>query len=243
MHGRTLHGAQLDPPYEREPITYYGKKSGIGIVLQNHPKRGIPGEDLRVGLVGLGAGALAAYGRPGDYFRYYEINPDVVKLSSGPQPVFTYLRDSAARVDVELGDARLLLERELAKGEIQKFDLLVLDAFSGDAIPVHLLTREAFETYWQHLDPDHGIIAVHISSRHINLFPVLQGLIAYFHADSVIDVNVADDPFSTSYWVFLVRHTGTLNIQGLQQTPLPFEKQIPPRLWTDDYSDIFRLIQ
>lgn len=240
MHGRTLHGAQLDPPYDREPITYYGKKSGIGIVLQNHPKRSIPGDSLRVGLVGLGAGTLAAYGRPGDYFRYYEINPEVVKLSSGPQPVFTYIRDSPARVDVELGDARILLERELTKGEIQKFDVLVLDAFSGDAVPVHLLTREAFETYWRHLDPDHGIIAVHISSRHINLFPVLEGVIAYFHADSVTDVNTADDPFSTSCWVLLARHPGALNIPGL---PPLAERQIPPRLWTDDYSDIFRLIQ
>jgi hypothetical protein len=113
MHGRTLHGAQLDPPNDRDPITYYGKKSGIGIVLQNHPKRSIPGESLRVGLVGLGVGTLAAYGQPGDYFRYYEINPEVVKLSSGPEPVFTYLRDSAPRIDVEVGDARLLLEREL----------------------------------------------------------------------------------------------------------------------------------
>ena len=243
MHGRTLHGAQLDPPYEREPITYYGKKSGIGIVLENHPKRNTPGESLRVGLVGLGAGTLAAYGRPGDYFRYYEINPDVVKLSSGPQPVFTYLRDSAARVDMELGDARLLLERELAKGEIQRFDVLVLDAFSGDAIPVHLLTREAFDTYWQQLDPEHGIIAVHISSRHINLFPVVEGAIAYFHADSVIDVNDAQDPFSTSCWVLLARHSGVLNIPGLEHAPHPDQKQIPRRLWTDDYSDIFRLIQ
>jgi len=240
MHGRTLHGAQLDPPYDREPVAYYGKKSGIGILLQNQPKANISGQSLRVGLVGLGAGTLAAYGRPGDYFRYYEINPDVVQLSSGPRPVFTYLRDSAAHVDVELGDARLLLEKELTNGQPQKFDVLVLDAFSGDAIPVHLLTREAFETYWQHLDPDHGIIAVHISSRHVNLFPVLQGTVAYFHADSVIDVNTADDPFMTSCWVFLARNPSTLNIPGL---PHSAEMHFAPRLWTDAYSDIFRLLQ
>jgi hypothetical protein len=241
-NGRTLHGAQFDPPNDKEPVTYYGKASGIGILLQNHPKRSIPGEGLRVGLVGFGAGTLAAYGRPGDYFRYYELNPDVVKLSSGPQPVFTYLRDSAARVDVELGDARLLLERELAQGEMQKFDVLVLDAFSGDAIPVHLLTREAFETYWQYLDPDRGI-AVHVSSRHINLLPVLQGASAYFHADLVIAVDNSKYPFETNTWVLLARHPGVLNIQGLKQTPPPANMQVPPRLWTDDYSDIFRLIQ
>jgi len=242
-HGRTVHGMQLDPPYDREPLTYYGKQSGIGILLQNHPKRNIPGESLRVGLVGLGAGTLAAYGRPGDYFRYYEINPDVVKLSEGPQPVFTYLRDSPARVDVELGDARLLLEHELTKGEAQKFDVLVLDAFSGDAIPVHLLTQEAFETYWQHLDPDRGIIAVHVTSRHINLLPVLEGACAHFHADCVINVNQPEFPLMTSHWVLLARRRGVLNIQGLAQTPTPDKTQISPRLWTDDYSDIFRLIQ
>jgi hypothetical protein len=242
-HGRTVHGMQLNPPYDKEPLTYYGEESGIGIVLQNHPKRSIPGESLRVGLVGLGAGTLAAYGRPGDYFRYYEINPDVVKLSEGPQPVFTYLRDSGARVDVELGDARLLLERELTKGEIQRFDVLVLDAFSGDAIPVHLLTREAFETYWQHLDPDHGIIAVNITSRHVNLLPVLQGVCAYFDAYSVLKINNAEIPFMASHWLLLARHREALNIQGLARAPRPAEVQIAPRLWTDDYSDIFRLIQ
>ncbi len=242
--GQTLQGGQLDPPNDREPITYYGKRSGIGILLRNHPKRSIRGESLRVGLVGLGVGTLAAYGRPGDYFRYYEINPEVVKLSSGPQPVFTYLRDSAARIDVELGDARLLLERELARGDKQRFDVLILDALAGNAIPVHLLTREAFETYWQHLDPDDGIIAVHISSRHVNLFPVLQGASAYFHADCVMNVNTAIiDPLNTSYWVFLARRPGALDIQGLEQNRPRAEMQIPPLLWTDDYSDIFRLIQ
>jgi len=122
---------------------------------------------------------------------------------------------------VGLGDARLLLERELTKGEIQKFDVLVLDAFSADAIPVHLLTPAAFETYWQHLDPDDGIIAVHISSEHINLFPMLQGASAYFHAEYVMNVNTAIiGPFKPSCWVLLARNPGALNIRGLKQTPL-----------------------
>ena len=241
VHGRTVHGLQLDPPNDRVGTTYYGKNSAIGILLQNHPKRNMPGESLRVGLVGLGAGTLATYGQPGDYFRYYEINPDVVKLSMGPQPVFTYLRDSAARVDVELGDARLLLERELAKGEIQKFDVLVLDAFAGGTVPVHLLTREAFDTYWQHLDPDGGIIAVNITSGHIDLSPVLQGATAYFHAVSIVDDDASAFPCKNSRWVLLARTTGALNIQGLEQTSLSTQMRIPPRLWTDDYSDIFRL--
>jgi spermidine synthase len=157
--------------------------------------------------------------------------------------VFAYLRDSPARIDVERGDARLLLERELARGDKQKFDVLILDAFSGDAIPVHLLTQEAFETYWQHLDPD-GIIAVHVTSRHVNLLPVLQGASAYFHADSALNINYALVSTSkTSVWVFLTRNPGALNIQGLKQTPPSFEEQITPHLWTDDYSDILRLIR
>jgi len=152
VHGRTVHGLPLDPPNDRAGKTYYGKNSAIGIPLQNHPKRNTPGESLHVGLVGLGTGTLATYGQPGDYFRYNEINPDVVKLSMGPQPVFTYFRDSGTRIDVDLGDGRLLLERERAKKEIHKFDVLVLDAFAGSTVLVHLLTREAFDTYSQHLE-------------------------------------------------------------------------------------------
>lgn len=240
-HGRTVHGMQLDPPYDKEPLTYYGPQSGIGIVLQNHPKRNVAGETLRIGLIGLGAGSLAAYGRPGDYFKYYEINPAVVEYSSGAKPVFTYIRDSAAHVDTAVGDARLLLENELMEGRAQKFDVLVLDAFSGDAIPVHLLTREAFETYWKHMNSDSGIIAVHVTNRHVNLFPVLQGVCAYFHADCVLNVNKPEFPFMTSHWVFLSRRAGVLNIRGL--TPTLGGEKIPPRLWTDGYSDIFRLLQ
>ncbi|MGA9390320.1 MAG: hypothetical protein WBV69_07735, partial [Candidatus Sulfotelmatobacter sp.] len=241
VHGRTGHGSQLDPPNDKVPTNNYRENSAIGILLRNHPKRSIPGESLRVGLVGLGAGTLATYGQPGDYFRYYEINPDVLKLSSGPQPVFTFLRDSAAHIDVELGDARLLLERELAKGERQKFDVLVLDAFVGGTIPVHLLTREAFDTYWKHLDPDGGVIAVNITSRHVDLSPVLQGATAYFHAASIVDVDASAYRSGATRWVLLARTAGALNIQGLEQTALSTQMRIPPRLWTDDYSDIFRL--
>ena len=117
FHGHTLHGAQLDPPNDQIPMAYYGPESGIGIFLRNHPKRSVAPGNLRVGIVGLGAGTLAVYGRSGDYFRYYEINPDVVDFSTASPPVFTYIRDSDAKVDVEQGDARLLLEAELARGQ------------------------------------------------------------------------------------------------------------------------------
>jgi spermidine synthase len=163
FHGQTLHGAQLNPLNHRLPKAYYGPHSGIGIV-------------------GLGAGTLAAYGSPGGYSRYYEINPDVIDLSAGAQPVFAYVRDLQAKVETELGDARLLLEREAAGGATQNFDVLVVDAFSGDAVPVHLLTTEAFDTYWKHVNPEHGIIAILVRSRHINLMPVLEGIAEHYHA-------------------------------------------------------------
>ncbi len=243
MHGRTVHGGQFDPPVDKEPTTYYGRQSGIGVVMQNHPKRNAGDGTLRVGIIGLGAGTLAAYGRHGDYFRYYEINPNVIDLSSGPHPVFTYIQDSAAHVDTALGDARRLLEQETARRENQKFDVLVVDAFSGDAIPVHLLTREAFETYWQHVDPTNGIIAIHVSSRHVDLLPVVLGAAAHFQADSVIRYEEGEGPFLSNCWVLLARSPGVLSIPGLEQRLPPDTKPLQPRLWTDDYSDLFRLIK
>ena len=242
FHAHTLHGAQLNPPYDRMPLAYYGPQSGIGLLLTNHPNRNTPAGTLRIGIVGLGAGALAAYGRPGDYFRYYEINRQVVDLSRGPQPVFTYLRDSMAQVDTQLGDARLLLQQEAAQGNSQKFDILVLDAFSGDAVPVHLLTKEAFDTYAQHLRDGNAIIALHLSSRHINLLPVVEGLREYTHAYSLVQFNDAGYPFLESLWVFLAKRPEALQIPGLAPNPPPSMPQAEPRLWTDDYSDIFRLL-
>lgn len=242
VHGATQHGMQLDPPDDRFPTTYYGADSGIGVVMGNNPKRSVEPGNLRVGVVGLGVGTLAAYGRSGDSIRYYEIDPNVVKLSSGPQPVFTYIRDSAARVSVILGDARLSLEREAAQGDRKKFDVLVLDAFSGDAIPVHLLTKEAFETYWQHVDPEVGIIAVHITSKHVNLMPVLQGIGEHFGTEPVITCNMGQGPVFSSCWVLLSHRSDLARIQGLEQITGRLSQDIKLRLWTDDYSDIFRIV-
>ncbi len=223
-------------------MAYYGPDSGIGVFLRNHPKRSVAPGTLRVGVVGLGAGTLAVYGKPGDYFRYYEINPEVIKLSTAPQPVFTYVRDSDAHVEIEQGDGRLLLESEAARGEVQQFDVLVLDAFSGDAVPVHLLTREAFDTYWRHLNQERGVIAVHVSSRHINLLPVLKGLTAHYAGYSLINFTDGSYPFLESLWVFIARHPEDLRIDALFPNPPPFGDKTPPRLWTDDYSDIFHLL-
>jgi len=242
FHAHTLHGAQLDPPNDHLPMAYYGPESGIGLLLRNHPNGHAGNGTLRIGIVGLGAGTLAVYGHPGDYFRYYEINPQVMDLSLGPHPVFTYLRDSAAKVDTVLGDARLLLEQEAAQGNAQRFDVLVLDAFAGDAVPVHLLTKEAFATYEKHLRDDHAIIALHLSSRHINLLPVVEALREHQHAFSLVNFTPASYPFLDSLWVFLAKRPEALRVPGLVSNPPPTLPPAAPRLWTDDYSDIFRLI-
>jgi len=241
-HGPTVHGAQLWPPYDRLPTTYYGPQSGIGILLQHHPKRHSGNAALRVGLVGLGAGTLATYGQTGDHFRYYEINPAVIELSTGAKPVFTFLRDSRARVDTELGDARLLLEREAASGERENFDVLVLDAFTGDAVPVHLLTTEAFDTYWKLLNPEDGVIAVHVSTTHINLLPVMEGLAEHYHCVLRGRVQRGDAHYQNNVWVFLSRNPETLEIEGLYPESGSAGK-LAPRVWTDDFSDLIRLLR
>ncbi len=127
------------------PLTYYRTESGIGLLLTNYPRKN--SDTLRVGVIGMGAGTLATYGQRGDYYRFYEIDPSVVYLSAGPSPYFYFVHDSRAKIDAALGDARLSLEKEARDKDFQHFDVLVVDAFSSDSIPVHLLTDEALEVY------------------------------------------------------------------------------------------------
>jgi len=233
-HGRISHGWQFtDPQKRRLPTSYYGRQSGVGLLLENIPRR----SGLRVGVVGLGTGTLAAYGRRGDVYRFYEINPEVERLA---RRRFTYLADSAARCEVVLGDARLSLEREPPQG----FDVLVLDAFTGDAIPVHLLTREAFEVYLRHLRPG-GALAVHISNRNLDLRPVVRGLAEHFGLASARVDSAGDDEgiTSTAEWVVLSADAALLAkrpIQGASEAP---DDSIRPILWTDDFSNLFSILK
>jgi spermidine synthase len=240
--GETAHGAQLEPPDQRFPLLYYGPDSGIGVAMRNHPKRSTWSSNLRIGVVGLGVGTLAAYGQPGDSIRFYELDPNVVKLTSGEQAAFTYLRDSAASITTVLGDARLSLEREAAEGRTGQFDVLALDAFSGDAIPVHLLTQQAFETYWRQLASDQGIIAVHITSRHVDLVPVLIGAAQHFHATWLMTYNHGNGLIFDSGWFLMSKDPQALNIPGLRSITVQYRRNLAPRLWTDDRSDVFRLL-
>src|SRR5437867_1373560 len=186
-HGRITHGLQMvDPRYANWPTTYYSRGSGVALAVN-----ALPAGPRHIGVVGLGTGTMAAFGRAGDAVRIYEINSAVQRLATSK---FTYLSNSPAKVEVALGDARLSMEREPS----QNFDLLALDAFSGDAIPVHLLTQEAFALYARHLKTN-GIIAVHISNRYLNLDPVLLNVAHHFDYKLAV-IDYEEDEEADEWW-------------------------------------------
>jgi hypothetical protein len=239
-YGSTVHGFQYqDPQRARLATGYYGPGSGANLVIRNWPQH-----PMRVGLVGMGVGTLAALAQSGDVFRFYEINPGVYKLSSGKHPYFTFLRDSPARIEVVLGDARLSLEREAHRGDLQKFDVLVLDAFSSDAIPMHLLTRQAFSVYQEHLRGPASVIAVHISNQTLDLRPVLAGIGREFglYARRVYPL-LGTGPFSESDWILLSRDSALLSRKEIAQHSEPFPEETRPLFWTDDYCDLLHVIR
>ncbi|HMD38630.1 MAG TPA: fused MFS/spermidine synthase [Candidatus Acidoferrum sp.] len=233
VHGTIQHGAQyLSWPENRNPTTYYGRKSGAGLALKyccDGPKR--------VGVIGLGAGTLAAYGKAGDTFRFYEINPQVVGIAKG---WFTFLKQSPAKSEIILGDARLSLESE----PTQQFDVLLVDAFSGDAIPVHLLTKEAFALYFRHLKPD-GILAVHTSNTYLDLAPVVKLLAddADYPTRLISSQENAPALVSAADWVLVTRNQSFLNVpetfEGSEKIVLPLNAH----LWTDDYNNLFEVLR
>lgn len=239
ISGNTVHGAELKDPGLRNTPTYYFKRSsGIGLLLGNFP-RGTPAapSHLRVGVIGLGVGTLAAYGQPNDEFRFYEIDPAVMRLSLAPQPYFHFLQDARAAVTVVPGDARLSLEREAARGELQAFDVLVLDAFTGDAIPVHLLTREAMGVYLQHLRAPDSVLGFHISNRYVDLRPVVQ---AACDSYGLKTVQVED---SVARWVLASRNPEMLRLPNLAKASAPVALSRKPLLWTDDYSNLVLILR
>ena len=241
IHGVTVHGLQFLDDRVR-PSTYYVEDSGVGLLLLNHPKRGL---GLRVGVLGLGAGTLATYAQEGDVYRMYEINPVVVKLAEGEGGYFTFLSDSKADVTVVSGDARISLEQELARGEPQNFDILVLDTFSSDSIPVHLITKEAFALYLKHLTPN-GVIAAHISNRHLDLQPVVWKLAQEYSLDMVRISRSArsDDDGFPSEWVLLTRDPALLELPAIASRSQAYaEYHSSIRLWTDDYSNLFQILR
>ena len=243
--GYVLHGIQLRAEgLRRTPTSYYGPQSGVGIAI-HYTVLATPRaqRNLRIGIVGLGVGTIAAYGKPGDVFRFYEINPDVIRIANDRR-YFSFLSDSPARIEVIPGDARLSLERELGQQEQQDFDVLVIDAFSGDAIPVHLLTLEAFETYMRHLKNPSGILCIHITNFYLDLRPVVFsaarrfGLKAFYFSSAGSGWTSLD-----SRWVLLSR--GDNLPESLATAPgVADQATLVPRIrpWTDDYSNLLQIL-
>ena len=232
-HGRTLHGLQyLSPERAMTPTAYYTAESGIGWALQEHTRRR-EGQPLRVGVVGLGVGTLATYGRPGDHFRFYEIDPNVVRLAAGPQALFSFVKHSGANIEIILGDGRISLERE----DPQRYDVLAVDAFSSGSIPVHLLTREAFEVYLTHLEPRAGVLALHVSNRYLALAPVVAALAQHFGLALVTIDRREPQSGLPSEWLLLARTADVLP----PGAPRPAARQ--RALWTDDYSNLLPAIR
>jgi hypothetical protein len=234
-NGTIDHGLQfLAPNRRRLPTTYYGPGSGVGVALLAAMEKG----PLRVGVIGLGAGTLAAYGRAGDRYTFYEINPLDVQIA---HQQFTFLRDSGATIDIVPGDARLSLENEFS----QHFDVLVVDAFSGDSIPVHLLTREAFELYFRQLKPE-GVLAVHTSNQFLDLTSVVSAAAAALNSEAVIvNFNVGDNHSGTfpASWILVGSQGSFIAKEQIEKAGKILSPPRANRLWTDEYSSLFRILK
>ncbi len=230
LNGTIDHGLQfLSLDRRREPTTYYGPDSGVGLALAEAGRR----RGLRVGVVGLGTGTLASYGRRGDHYTFYEINPLVVRLA---KTEFSFLADSQAKVDIVLGDGRLSLERESP----QAFDVLALDAFTGDSIPVHLLTRQAFALYFRHLR-DTGVLAVHITNRYLDLTPVVQTAAESLRKRAIVVDNEKDEEEEVyrATWVLVSGRQEFFDSPDIKQAGKLLERATHLPVWTDDYSNLF----
>lgn len=231
-HGAVKHGEQyLAAARRREATTYYGPTAGIGLALAAAPQR-----PRRIGLIGLGAGTLATYGRAGDLVRIYEINPEVFELADSE---FSFLRDSPARIERVLGDARLALEREAP----QQLDVLAVDAFSGDSVPIHLITREAMAVYWRHMQPD-GIVAFHVTNRFLALAPVVEQVARANGLHAVLIHDAAENsPLRSTDWVLVARDPAVLARPALQSAATPITPIPGLRPWTDDFNNLFGVLK
>jgi hypothetical protein len=243
-HGDTLHGYQLQADQQKNvPTSYYTDNSGVGRTFRQFREK----SSLQVGAIGLGAGTIASYAERGQDFRFYEINPLVIELADKH---FTFLKHARARgadVDIVLGDARLSLELEAS----HDFDILVVDAFSGDAIPVHLLTREAFAVYLRHVKRGEGVIAVHTSNRYLDLVPVVLKVAQYYNLKNLlIRTTKRSEAVAPSDWILLTQNEQFLRDVAFKQQYaadeesyefVPVDDNVP--LWTDQYNNLFQTIR
>ena len=238
VHGAILHGEQYpNEKWRRLPTTYYTPTSGFGraVNLQREVSP-ITNNSQRIGMIGLGVGTVAAYCREGDICRIYEINAEVERLA---RKHFTYLADSKGKVNVILGDARLSLEREASN----QFNVLAVDAFSGDAIPMHLITQEAVRAFMGQVSGN-GILAYHVSNRFLNLAPVLAEIAAKEKLAGVVVEDPAQKDnslHSSSTWVLLARNAEVL--KGIGEAGLTLERSAGAPLWTDDFNNLWSVVK
>ena len=238
LHGVIIHGEQYRAAGQQAlATTYYGESSGIGRAIMGL-RDDRPGQPQRVGLIGLGVGTLATYGRTGDHYRFYELNPAVLDLA---RRRFTYLSGSAAEMVTPLGDARLVLEREAP----QQLDVLAVDAFSSDSIPVHLITLQAIAAYQRHMRDD-GAIVFHVSNRYLDLTGVVRQLADHIGWQAL---RVEDEPPSGSHlyssdWIVITRNAGL--IRRLREEAKAKDVSAPPagrQPWTDDHNNLFEVLK
>jgi len=245
-HGAIVHGFQYAAPARRqEPASYYAPGSGIALTIgqMREYRRQHQGDgSLRIAVFGLGVGTLAAFGEPGDYIRFYEINPDVTLLSTSDNPYFTYLSGTPARWDVIEGDARIAMEHELSRGELQNMDIIAMDAFSSDSIPIHLITVEALQLYRKHLRPG-GVMAIHISNRHLDLRPVVRHLAESLGLEwEIISCDGDGEGFWSSTWSVVTDNRDLLEQPPMREAATDADIGLSSAVWTDDFSNLFEAL-
>ncbi len=243
FHGQIRHGTQFqDPKKMRIPTDYYIPLSGVGLAIHQHPKA-LNSQGINMGIIGLGAGTIGSYIKPKDKYVYYEIDSGVERLA---REYFTYLSDGANQIDVIIGDGRVSMERELKEQGSRKFDILTVDAFSGDAIPVHLLTQEAFELYFKHLSDD-GILAMHITNRYIDLKPLVYNMAKKFNKKSILIKVKKDRPknIARSTWVLISNNQEFMQNPEVLKNVTPWSDSVHEKniIWTDNYSNLIKLLK
>ena len=232
IHGVILHGEQyLKAERRNSPTTYYGPDSGVALAIRNTQQ-----DNQRVGVIGLGTGTLAVWGKPGDHYRFFDINPQVISIA---ETEFTYLKDSKAQVEISLGDARLSLEREAP----HDFDVLVVDAFSSDSIPVHLITKEAMAVYLKHVKHG-GAVVFHVTNRFLKLAPVVKQIADDLGLHAALIVDEAENTvFSKTDWVIVTRDKALVENEAIAQKASAIDAIPGLRLWTDDFNNLYQILK
>jgi len=240
MHGNIKHGLQFwNIKLRNKTTTYYSRKSGVGLAFRYHPSK-LEGKGIKAGILGLGVGTLAAYSGKNDHFRFYEINQVVTDMA---KKHFTFLKDAKGKLEIVMGDGRIKMERELKNTGSLNYDIMVIDAFSGDAVPIHLLTKEAFELYFKHLKKD-GILAIHISNRYLKLENVVYGIASSLNK-KIIYIKTRKKRrkrVSRSTWILITDNEAFINNRKVTKYISRRPKTLEKVLWTDDFSNLVRVL-